>query len=274
MFAARRETATDDEARERFVRVVGLPEIDEPARADVRSAGAWPPERSDGARPLGLSDGGAGLPRLLGALDPGRRGVRALVLVALIAVVVTAGLAWRSRPQVDTVPASSPLSTGPLPPPSQTDPSAGPTGTVVVAVTGRVSHPGLVRLPAGARVADAIEAAGGVAAGTDLSFVNLARKLVDGELVAVGVTPPPGVATGPDGTAAAPAPGGGPAGLVNLNTATASQLEALPGIGPVLAQHIVDYRTRHGQFRSVDELRQVDGLGAARFAQIKPLVTR
>ncbi|MDT5035514.1 MAG: competence protein ComEA [Micromonosporaceae bacterium] len=304
MFAVRRETPTDVEARERFVRVVGLPElddgvgppeIDDPARPGASSDGARPSGLSDGAPPSRLSGGGAGLsgggaglsggggaaplvglPGLLGAFDPGRRGVRALVLVALIGVVVAAGLAWRSRPQVDTLPASSPASTGslPLPQPAPADASAGQAGTVVVAVTGRVSHPGLVRLPTGARVADAIEAAGGVTAGTDLSFVNLARKLVDGELVAVGVTPPPGVATGPDGTAAVPAPGGGPAGLVNLNTATASQLEALPGIGPVLAQHIVDYRNRHGQFRSVDELRQVDGVGAARFAQLKPLVTR
>jgi competence protein ComEA len=139
----------------------------------------------------------------------------------------------------------------------------------VVAVTGRVRRPGLIRLPSGARVADAIEAAGGLLPDTDLSFVNLARKLSDGELVTIGVNPPPGVAAGD------PAAGrGGPAaGPLNLNTATAAQFEALPGIGPVLAQHIVEYRTRHGQFRSVDELRQVEGLGGARFTQIKPLVT-
>jgi len=134
-----------------------------------------------------------------------------------------------------------------------------------------VRKPGLVRLPAGARVADAIEAAGGVLPDTDLSFVNLARKVVDGELIVVGVTPPPGVA-GPAGGAAGTPPGG-PAALVNLNTASLAELQTLPGIGAVLAQRILDYRTKHGQFRSVDELRQVEGIGDAKFAQLKDRVT-
>jgi competence protein ComEA len=144
--------------------------------------------------------------------------------------------------------------------------SSVPAGFVVVAVAGRVRNPGLVRLPAGSRVADALDAAGGALPGTDVSFVNLARKLVDGELVVIGATPPPGAVDAGTG-------GGAPAGKVNLNTATATQLETLPGVGPVLAQHIVDYRTKHGQFKTVDELRQVDGLGASRFNQIKDLVT-
>jgi competence protein ComEA len=183
--------------------------------------------------------------------------------VAVVAVAVAGFLAWRARPHVEPVSThtEAPASTGPL-----IGPSSGPSGAVVVAVTGRVRRPGLIRLPGGARVADAIEAAGGTLPDTDLSFVNLARKLADGELVVIGVTPPPGAA-------ADPASGGAAAGPVNLNTATIVQLDALPGVGPVLAQHIVDYRTRHGQFRSVDELRQVEGLGGARFNQIKSLVT-
>jgi competence protein ComEA len=131
-----------------------------------------------------------------------------------------------------------------------------------------VQHPGLVRLPAGSRVADAIEAAGGALPDTDLSLVNLARRLVDGELVAVGTANPAAGGAAPAG--AGPAADNGP---LNLNAATAAQFEALPGIGPVLAQHMVDYRTKHGQFKTVDELRQVDGLGASRFNQIKDLVT-
>jgi competence protein ComEA len=204
---------------------------------------------------------------LLGAFDPGRRGVRALIFVAVIGIAIAGIVAWRSRPRIDPVTAARTESSAPL-----SGPSAGPTGVVVVAVTGRVRHPGLIRLTAGARVADAIEAAGGAQPDTDLSFVNLARKVQDGELLAIGVTPPPGVAIGPDGTGPGPS-GAASASPLNVNVATAAQFETLPGIGPVLAQHIIDYRTRHGQFRSVDELRQVDGLGAARFAQIKPLVT-
>jgi len=194
--------------------------------------------------------------RRLAAFDPGRRGVRALAVVALAAVVIAAGIAWFSRPRAEPVPATAvPSLVSPL--------GSAAGGVLVVAVAGRVQHPGLVRLPAGARVADAIEAAGGALPGTDLSFVNLARKLVDGELVVVGVTPPPG--TGETGGAAS--------GPVNLNIATPAQLQTLPGVGPAMAQRIVDYRTRHGGFRSVTELRQVQGIGDTRYAQLKDLVT-
>jgi competence protein ComEA len=246
MFTSRRDAA-DDEVRERFVRVVGLPEDEEPA---------WPASPAASADPLSAP---AGLRGALGALDPGRRGVRALAAVAVVAVAAAGFLTWRARPQVEPVAAVR----------TESSAAASPSGSgvVVVAVTGRVRRPGLVRLPVGARVADAIDAAGGILPDTDLSFVNLARKLADGELVAIGVTPPPGVAAEPG------APGAAAAGPLNLNTATAAQFEALPGIGPVLAQHIVEYRTKHGPFRSVDELRQVEGLGGARFNQIKPLVT-
>jgi competence protein ComEA len=288
MFASRRDDA-DDDVRERFIRVVGLPEeriVGLPEERVVglpeeEEIGAGSPEAEEiGAPPTpGAADppegtastGPAGLRRVLGAFDPGLRGVRALAAVAVVAVAVAGFLAWRARPQVEPAgTGAQPSAAGPFSGPSG-GPSVGPSGALVVAVTGRVRRPGLVRLPSGARVADAIESAGGVLPDTDLSFVNLARKLADGELVTIGINSPPGVAVGPGGTG----PGGaGPgAGPLNLNTATAAQFEALPGIGPVLAQHIVDYRTRHGQFRSVDELRQVEGLGSARFAQLKPLVT-
>ncbi|MEN3304901.1 MAG: competence protein ComEA [Micromonosporaceae bacterium] len=198
----------------------------------------------------------------LGSFDPGRRGVRALALVAVLVVLAAGYLAWRAQPRSEPVPAA----------PAPVAPAAPATGTgtgtsVVVAVAGRVRHPGLVRLPAGARVQDAIEAAGGALPGTDLAFVNLARRVVDGELLVVGVSPPPGLGTG--GAAGNPAAG---TGLVNLNTATLAELDALPGIGPALAQRIVDYRTAHGGFRSVDELRRVEGIGDAKFAQLKDRV--
>jgi competence protein ComEA len=139
----------------------------------------------------------------------------------------------------------------------------------VVAVAGKVRRPGLVRLPPGARVADAIEAAGGLLPGTDLATVNLARKVADGELIVVGVPAPAPPAAGSAGPAGPAAPGD----KVNLNTATLAQLDTLPGVGPVLAQRILGYRTNHGGFRSVTDLRQVDGIGDSRFEQLKDLVT-
>ncbi|HYN92893.1 MAG TPA: ComEA family DNA-binding protein, partial [Pilimelia sp.] len=147
-----------------------------------------------------------------------------------------------------------------------------PAGDLVVAVTGKVHRPGLVRLPPGARVADAVEAAGGLRAGADVQFLNLARKVSDGELIAVGVTPPPGVAL-PGGAAPAARTAGGPPGKVNLNTATLAELDALPGVGPVLAQRILDHRARDGAYRAVSDLREVDGIGEARFEQLRDLVT-
>jgi competence protein ComEA len=225
---------------------------------------------------------GAGSGYRFAAFDPGSRGVKALAAVAVVVVVVAGFLTWRSRPQVDPVaapqvpaaadPAANQAGAGQ---PSEVTPSATVQPIVlVVAVTGRVHRPGLVTLPAGARVADAVEAAGGALPGTDIAWLNLARPLADGELIAVGVTPPPGVALGPG-------PSGGGAtvgetasgGKVDLNRATAGQLETLPGVGPVLAQRIVEHRERVGGFGSVAELRKVSGIGDTRFEQLRELVT-
>ncbi|MEV0909486.1 ComEA family DNA-binding protein [Streptomyces hokutonensis] len=141
---------------------------------------------------------------------------------------------------------------------------------IVVDVSGKVRKPGVHRLPAGSRVTDALRAAGGVRSGTNTEGLNLARFLVDGEQIVVGGPAPAAVpgAAGATGTGAGAAPGA----PVSLNTATADQLNTLPGVGPVLAQHIIDYRTRHGGFRSVDELRQVNGIGDRRFADLRDLV--
>ncbi|WP_406353734.1 ComEA family DNA-binding protein [Streptomyces sp. NBC_01635] len=145
---------------------------------------------------------------------------------------------------------------------------------IVVDVGGKVRDPGVHRLPAGSRVADALRAAGGVRPGTSTDGLNRARFLVDGEqLIVGGPAPAPGVGPAPAaGGPAGTAPGAGPATPVSLNTATLDQLDGLPGVGPVLAQHILDYRTRNGGFRSVDELREVNGIGDRRFADLRNLV--
>lgn len=153
--------------------------------------------------------------------------------------------------------------------------SAGPG--IVVDVSGKVRDPGVHRLPAGSRVEDALRAAGGVRPGTKTDGLNRARFLVDGEQVVVGgpapvAGPVAGGGTAASGSTAGASTGTGPATPVSLNTATPDQLDALPGVGPVLAQHIIDYRTRHGGFRSVDELREVNGIGDRRFADLRDLV--
>jgi competence protein ComEA len=147
---------------------------------------------------------------------------------------------------------------------------------VTVHVVGEVQRPGVVELPTGSRVGDAVARAGGALRGGDLGAVNLARVLVDGEQIRV---PKPGESVPAAGASGGTSGGdGGSAsstsdGLVNLNTATTAQLEELPGVGPVLAQRIVDWRTEHGRFTSVDELAEVSGIGEKMFAQLQPKVT-
>lgn len=214
--------------------------------------------------------------RRLLPFDPGRRGARALAAVAVLVVVIAAFLAWRARPRVDPV-AAPPVDPRPAAA-SVGDPDPGvgagspSSAEVVVAVGGKVRRPGLVRLPPGSRVADALQAAGGADPGVDLATLNLARKVVDGEMILVGVTPPPGAAPATD-PAGQPAAGGVPAGgPINLNTATLADLDSLPGVGPVLAQRILDARAAQGGFKSVSDLRKVDGIGDSRYEQLKDLV--
>jgi competence protein ComEA len=139
-----------------------------------------------------------------------------------------------------------------------------------VSVAGLVARPGLVRLPAGARVADAVTAAGGPVPGTDLAGLNLARRLTDGEHVVVGPAPAAPAAAGSAGQGTQPSTGSG--ARVDLNTATLAELDALPGIGPVTAQRILDWRTEHGRFTTVDQLREIEGIGDSRFARLRDLV--
>ncbi|MFD3355293.1 helix-hairpin-helix domain-containing protein [Streptomyces fradiae] len=229
-----------------------------------------------------------------------RRTLGALAVVLVVGAVFAGRSFWAGRPEtvrapevVEKAPAvvAAPAgATGPAPAPQfppqpalqsaprSVAPSGSPPGAdapaavVVVDVSGKVRKPGVLRLPSGARVVDAIQAAGGVPPGTDTTGLNRARLLVDGEHVLVGVP----AAAAPPGAlpVAAPQTAGGTAaeGPVSLNTATVEQLDTLPGVGPVLARQIVEHRTRQGGFRSVEELRDVRGIGARRFADLQPRV--
>lgn len=233
-----------------------------PAQADLA--------HGDEAEPGGLPDG-IGRHRSPGSavrLDPGRRGARSLWLAALLGVVVLLAWTWWERPRVHAVPQSPQSSATARASRSPASPPVGQvartSAAIVVSVVGRVARPGLVTLSPGARVADAIEGAGGLLAGADPASVNLAAVVSDGQQVSVGV---PGVAAGPsNGSAAA---SGAP---LDLNAATAGDLDGLPGIGPVLAQRIVAFRQEHGRFASVEQLNDVPGIGPALYARLAPLV--
>ncbi|HEX6332454.1 MAG TPA: ComEA family DNA-binding protein [Actinomycetota bacterium] len=193
-------------------------------------------------------------------------------LVGLIAVATVtlagAGLWYvRSLPQPVDVRTISEVP--PVPAPGGS-PSAEPS-VLLVDVAGWVRHPGVYEFVAGARVVDAVEAAGGARPGAELQVLNLAAPLVDGTQIFV---PKKGqVAPGAAPPAAGSAPGAAAGGLVNVNMATAAELETLPGIGEVLAQSIVDHRTEHGPFTSVDQLVDVSGIGDATLEELRDLVT-
>lgn len=215
-------------------------------------------------------------------------------LVTLAALAGTLLVLWNAQPSDQAVPlaaaaTATPAATAPgaapappiVPPTGQAGPSlvemdepgqADEPVDVVVHVAGKVRRPGVVRLPAASRVIDAIDAAGGARKGADLSAVNLARQLQDGEQVRVGLPPDPNVNV-VVGTAS-PADGSGASGPgpLDLNTAGVGELESLPGIGPVLSQRIVAYREESGPFHTVDQLIEVPGIGPAVLSSLKDLV--
>lgn len=181
---------------------------------------------------------------------------RQLGWLAGVVAVVLAGSAWLllHRPgSAPPAPVAASTSTAALPP-------APPQMQIVVDVGGRVRHPGLVTLSAGARVADALRAAGGALRAADVATLDLAARVSDGQLLLIGV-PQPVAAPGGDGSAP-----------VSLSSATAEQLDTLPGIGPVLAKRIVDWRQAHGGFTSISQLEQVPGVGPRIFERLKSLV--
>lgn len=217
--------------------------------------------------------------------DPGRTGAIALAIIAAIAVLVTIFTLMRDQP--------APVMSAKLPPVDMVSsasrspssrPSVAPDEPVVVSVVGLVHAPGLVTLAPGARIADALTAAGGTTNGADSIGLNMARQVADGEQIVVGVVPPKGQPTvlGSSVTSCSAGPGApgsrsgpakpAPAEVINLNTATVQQLDALPGVGPATAAAVVAWRDANGKFTSVDQLAEVDGIGPARLKKLRPLV--
>ena len=291
---ARRRTPADPElaalARERLARLLGGP-AGPPRRAEAPSAAApeddgWAARAAPGAT-VGVED-----------LEAPQRFTRwhlAVVAVVLLVGMVWGGWSWvRSRPEaVAAVPAVQPavqtaevpsaaaatVATS-VPPTAVATPGSAPSAPgPVVHVLGAVVRPGLVRLEAGARVQDAIRAAGGLRPDADPDELNLAQPLEDGVQIVVGTRKHPegevrsgsggsgGSATGSGGSSGA---GTAPVAAVDLNAAGAEQLETLPGVGPVTAQKILDWRQQHGRFTSVTELQEVDGIGPKTYARIAP----
>jgi len=205
-------------------------------------------------------------------LRDARAAARLLVGVGAVVCVVVVAVALLHPAGADPAPeASLPRASAAPPPafaPSSTTAATG--AVVVVQAAGAVQRPGLYRLPPGARVDDLVTAAGGLAPDADPDRLNLAALLTDGQKIYVPRVGEPipsdaGVGGSSTGAAASTQP-------LDLNQATLSQLDALPGVGPATAQAILDYRSQHGRFRSVDDLLNVRGIGDAKLEQIRPLV--
>ncbi|HJU50767.1 MAG TPA: ComEA family DNA-binding protein [Acidimicrobiia bacterium] len=179
---------------------------------------------------------------------------RVVAVWTMLVVAVGAGWWWGGRPP-------APLAT-----PTTNLPASGSLeSTLTVHVGGWVARPGLVDLPAHSRVADAIAAAGGLLPGASTETINLAEPLTDGTQV---IVPGPATASG------SPQPQSGPAGdgRIHLNRASATELDELPGIGPVIAERIIAHRTEHGPFQAVEDLLDVPGIGEAKLASLRDLV--
>lgn len=212
----------------------------------------------------------------------------ALAVIATIAVLITVFTVMSDQP--------TPVLSAKLPPVEMVSATssggdhaavssgAAPVNQVVVSVVGLVRKPGLATLVPGARIADALIAAGGALDGADTLGLNMARPVVDGEQIVVGLAPPatpvlgssigavPAMSPGPGSATSTPGQTAPPGALVNINTATVEQLDALPGVGPVTAAAIVAWRERHGKFTDVDKLGDVEGIGPARLERLRVLV--
>ena len=205
-----------------------------------------------------------------------RRQIIAYVVLAVAVIAVGARYVITSRGtggstgQTLVLSSASPSPPSALPSPSPSAPD------VVVYVCGAVRSPGVVRLPSTARIADALKVAGGATSSAELSAVNLAARLADGQQIIVprrGEAPAAGGAAASATSGAAGSTMAGPAAPININTASLEELDTLDGVGPATAQKIIDYRTANGGFKTIDEIKEVSGIGDAKFAAMKDSVT-
>jgi competence protein ComEA len=254
-----------------------VPVLEEPAGPAVDRLSLWR-ERAADRLPLTW--------RSRWAVAPGA--ALAAVVIAVAALVGAGARIWWVRARADPVVVQPVVAVSSAATPSAAAPTVAPAsvpggvpaglsvgapaagaGVVVVDVVGQVRHPGLVRLPMGSRVADAIAAAGGATKAADIVRVNLARVLVDGEQL---VLPRPGQTLATPPPPAGPGTTGAPSAPIDLNAASETDLDALPGVGPVLAGRILAWRAQHGRFSRVDELGEVSGIGDKLLAELTPLV--
>lgn len=191
-----------------------------------------------------------------------RDAVKPIARLIVITLCVVGLLVWLNRPTTLTNPAVNspgiPISVpATLADPTATDPNS--FDQIVIDVKGDVNSPGLVTLSAGSRVADAIAAAGGLAIDADVSNINLAERLSDGQMIYVGQSQSSGIGIGVDRR-------------INLNLATVAELDTLPGVGPVMAGGIIAWRDLNQRFHTIDQLQEVPGIGSKVFKNLKPLI--
>ena len=189
-------------------------------------------------------------------VTPPFQAIRPIFRIVIAAVVITAGLVWLNRPTSVAVPEVSNLGI-PIATNSETPGAAQSFDQIVVDVKGDVQTPGLVTLPAGSRVADAIAAAGGIIPSADVNSLNLAERLSDGQMIFIGNAQSMQLSSDP---------------RININLANESDLDSLPGVGPVMAGRIIAWRESNQKFHSIEELQEVPGIGPKVFANLKPLV--
>ena len=189
-------------------------------------------------------------------ITPPPQAINPILKIVIVAVLVTAGLVWLNRPSPVAVPE---VASPGIPITVNSSTAVSPQGLdqIVVDVKGDVQTPGLVTLPAGARVADAIAAAGGVIPSADGTAINLAERLSDGQMIFIGNAQSMQLSSDP---------------RINLNLATEAELDSLPGVGPVMAGRIIAWRDSNQRFHSIEELQEVPGIGPKVFANLKALV--